>query len=356
MLGFYISIPFLIFALYRLVVVLYNYFTRPFLPIGIPKDNPLVSILVYVRNSEKNIGNLIQGLTNQTHQNFEVLIYNDQSNDKSVDVIGEISAGDKRFRLFNGNDINNGWQRKNYAFDKLSQIAKGQYHIFINADFIVDNQFIANAVSHMQVKSLSLLTIYPKAKSQSFWTRTQIDAIQWMFFSLVSVKLYLRKRAEDGGILENPIQIVEADNYKQNRWYEKFNDDEFPEDKIVKAACDLKLNNFSILSDNSLSYLESCSFNERLEHLSDSIVTFLKSRNLLISYTVASTLGLILAIFLLPFPLFFLYLFSILFGRMLVALLCQESVFGSLLFLPLQQFILLQVLFKAIKKSRKQSA
>ena len=59
MLGFYIVLPFLLFALYRLFVVLYNYFKRPFLPNGKPAEGTFVSILVYAQNAEKSIGELL---------------------------------------------------------------------------------------------------------------------------------------------------------------------------------------------------------------------------------------------------------------------------------------------------------
>lgn len=353
MFGFYIALPFLLFALYRLFVVVYNYIFRPFLPIGTPTDNPLVSILVYVKNSEQTIGSLIQGLINQTYPNFEVLIYNDQSSDKTVDVIGEKSAGDKRVRLFSGNDVNNGGQRKNYAYDKLIQLVKGQYYIFLNSEIVVGDQLIANAISHMQGKSLSLLTIYPKPQSQNFWVRMQISATQCMLLSLESAKLFLRKRADERSIVDNPLLFVEATVYQSHRWHEKFKGDEAPEAKIAEAISALSLKYDSLLGDNSSTYEVVDSFHERTDHLSVSLAVFFKSRNSLIAYTTATLLGLIVTIFLLPFPLVFLYIFAIIYSRMLTALLCQQSILGSLLLFPVQYFTLMRALVNAIKNSTK---
>ncbi len=351
MLGFYFALPFLLFALYRLFVVLYNYFTRPYLPIGTPTDNPLVSIFVYVQNSEKSIGKLLTGLSNQTHQNYEVLIYNDQSTDKTVDIISEISGGDKRFRLFNGNDVNSGWQRKNYAYDKLVQLAKGQYYVFADPELIIDSEIVANAISHMQGKSLSLLTIYPKPQSQNFWTGLQISAFQQMFLSLVLVKYYLGKRAGDSYILEKQLIIIEANNYQTNRWFEKFKDIESLESKISDEIHLLNLKHDSLLGDDSLTYEVANSDNEITGYHIDLITRFNKSRNGLIAYAIAVTLGLFIAIFLLPFPLVFLYIFAIIYSRMLLAMLYQQSVIASILHLPVQFIVMTQVLVKAIKKS-----
>jgi len=353
MFGFYISLPFLLFALYRLIVVLYNFLTRPFLPIGTPTDNQLVSILVYVKNSEKTIGNLIQGLINQTYSNLEILIYNDHSSDRTVDVISEFSAGDNRVRLFNGNEVSSGLQIKNYAFDRLSQKAKGRYYLFVTSEFDLDNQFIANAISHMQCKTLSLLTIYPKPQSQNFWVRTQISVIQWMFLSLVFAKSYLGKRDIEGSIIGNPLQLIESTAYQLNRWYEKFKDDEAPEAKIVEAIDSLSLKSDSLLGDNRVTYEVVDSFSEGTDHLSVSLAKFFKNRNWLIAYSIAITFGLVMAIFLLPFPLVFLYLLAVIYSRMLIALLTQHSILGSLMLLPVQYFTLMPALVKVIKKPSK---
>ncbi len=347
MLGFYISLPFLFFALYRLFVVLFNYFSRPFLPVGVMEGNPLVSILIYVQNSEKSIGKLLQGIKEQTYQNFEVLIYNNQSNDKTIDVISEISAGDKRFRLFNGSEVNTGWQSKNFAYDKLVQIAKGQYYVFCDSDNNVDSQFIANALSHMLRKSLSLMAVYPKFQSQRFGVRMQISAFQGMFLSLFSAKSFLIKRAGENSIFDNPLLIAEATSYQSNRWHEKFRDVPNPEINIVDDGKSLNLNCDSLLGDNSLTQ----KISEFTSELVDVPTRIIRSRNGLIAYTIATTLGLFVAVFLLPFPLVFLYLFAIIYSRMLVAMLCQQSVLISLLLLPLQFIVVTQLLIKAIRKS-----
>lgn len=348
MLGFYISLPFLLFALYRLFVVLYNFFSRPFLPSGNPVDNPLVSILVYAQNSEKSIGKLLQGLKEQTHQNFEVLIYNDQSTDKTIDVISEISAGDKRFRLFNGSEVNAGWQNKNYAYEKLVQIAKGQHYIFSNSDLVIDSQFVANTLSHMQRRTLSLMTIYPKFHSQRFGVRLQISAVQWMFFSLFSAKSFLIKRAGESFSFANPMLIVEATSYKTNKWFEKFKDAEFPELDISSQQSGEVL-----LGDNSLTFNVDDLYSSTSQYFELSVKKFFINRNSLIAYSIAVGLGLIFAIFLMPFPLVFLYLFALIYSQMLIALLNQQSVILSLLIMPIQYFVLVKGLIMAIKKSDK---
>lgn len=348
MLGFYIVLPFLLFALYRSFVVLYNYFKRPFLPSGIPTEGTSASVLIYAQNAEKSIGNLLLGLSKQTHQDFEVLIFNDQSTDKTVDVISQFAAGDKRFRLFNGNDINNGWNRKCYAYEKLSQIAKGQYIIFIESSLIVDVQLIANAIANMQHKSLSLLTIYPKPYAQGFWNRLQIATINWVWFSQTSIVKHLTQLGGEGVIVKKPMIVAEASSYKTNKWFEKFKDVENPQVEISKQK-----SGEILLGDDSLTFDICEAYSSSSQYLEQFIEKSFKNRNTLIAYSVVVGLGLILAILLMPFPLVFLYLLAMIYMQMLIAMLTQRSIILSLLVMPIQYFVLVKGLVTAIKKSGK---
>lgn len=45
-----------------------------------------ISIIIAVYNSEKVIGRCIESIINQTYKNLEIIIVNDESQDKSLDV------------------------------------------------------------------------------------------------------------------------------------------------------------------------------------------------------------------------------------------------------------------------------
>ncbi len=64
-----------------------------------------VSIIVPVYNVEKFIKDTINSILTQTYENFEVLLINDSSTDKSVEIIKQIK--DKRIKLIN-NEKNSG--------------------------------------------------------------------------------------------------------------------------------------------------------------------------------------------------------------------------------------------------------
>jgi chlorobactene glucosyltransferase len=124
MIGFYLALPFAIAAFLRLLVAAFNYFSRPILPNGEPQVSPLVSVLIPARNEENTIGRLLSDLQGQTYQNLEVIVYNDQSTDKTLQVINEHSLKDRRVRAINGISLPEGWIGKNHACHCLAQMLR----------------------------------------------------------------------------------------------------------------------------------------------------------------------------------------------------------------------------------------
>jgi len=61
------------------------------------KNTPLVSILICTYNAENTIKNTLKSCLEQTYNNFEILIHDDQSKDKTIEVIKNI--WDKRIKI-----------------------------------------------------------------------------------------------------------------------------------------------------------------------------------------------------------------------------------------------------------------
>ncbi|WP_418373279.1 glycosyltransferase family 2 protein, partial [Agathobacter sp.] len=67
----------------------------------------LVSIIMAAYNAEKTIGKAIKSVLNQTYTNFELLVVDDASKDKTVKIVKKFCEQDKRVKLFL-NDENKG--------------------------------------------------------------------------------------------------------------------------------------------------------------------------------------------------------------------------------------------------------
>lgn len=90
---------------------------------------PLISIIVPCYNAEKYIYDCLQSVLEQTYQNWECLIINDGSKDKTLPILEEYSLKDRRFRCFS--QENKGLSAtRNLGIEN----AKGEYLFFLDSD------------------------------------------------------------------------------------------------------------------------------------------------------------------------------------------------------------------------------
>ncbi len=100
-------------------------------------NKPLISIIVPVFNSEKYISRCINSILEQTYGNFELIIINDGSKDKSLKICEEYQKKDRRIKVFNQENKGQAFAR-NVGLDN----AKGEYISFIDSDDYVHSRFL----------------------------------------------------------------------------------------------------------------------------------------------------------------------------------------------------------------------
>lgn len=93
------------------------------------ESNPSISVIVPVYNTEKYLERCIDSILNQTFTNFELLLINDGSTDRSGDICDIYQQKDDRIKVFH--DKNNG---VTYARNIGVKCSKGSYLCFVDAD------------------------------------------------------------------------------------------------------------------------------------------------------------------------------------------------------------------------------
>lgn len=63
------------------------------------EDFGLISVIMAAYNAEKTIEQAVNSVLNQTYPNFELLVVNDHSTDRTMELIESIAAKDRRVRL-----------------------------------------------------------------------------------------------------------------------------------------------------------------------------------------------------------------------------------------------------------------
>ncbi|MDD7143892.1 MAG: glycosyltransferase family 2 protein [bacterium] len=105
-----------------------------------------VSIIMPIYNAEKYLREAIESVLNQTYEDFELLLINDKSTDKSKDICSEYMQRDGRIVLLENNSDRHGpGATRNIGLD----YATGDYIYFMDADDWVEKTLLQCAVNRM---------------------------------------------------------------------------------------------------------------------------------------------------------------------------------------------------------------
>lgn len=98
---------------------------------------PLVSVCMNAYNTEKYVFQAIDSVLNQTYTNLQVIVVDDASTDKTLDVI-KSSFNDKRLEVYTRNQN----RHISYTCNEAISYAKGKYVFHIDSDDVVSNDII----------------------------------------------------------------------------------------------------------------------------------------------------------------------------------------------------------------------
>ena len=98
---------------------------------------PKISVIIPVYNVEKWLNKCVDSILSQSYENFEVILVNDGSTDKSKDICDQYLKEDNRVKVF---DILNSGQ--SVARNIGLKEAKGDYILFIDSDDYISDKAI----------------------------------------------------------------------------------------------------------------------------------------------------------------------------------------------------------------------
>lgn len=216
--------------------------------------NPKVSIIVPVYKAEKYIHRCLDSILAQTLTNFELLLINDGSPDRSGDICDEYAAKDSRIKVIH---------KKNEGVSKARidgfNISKGEYIVFVDSDDTIDSRYVEVMLNELLTKDVDMVCcmcydynvwnektsclernhygVYNKQQIGEFlednlWFDKSCNAAGMPLF--LWAKLFKRKHLRD--VLSNGIGY----------WY--------GEDQIVILSLLYKINSMSIIRDKLYTY------------------------------------------------------------------------------------------------------
>ncbi len=114
-----------------------------------------VSVIIPARNEEKRIRRLLDSLTRQTLQPFEIIVVDDSSEDETKNIVRSYGL-----KVVDAGDLPDHWLGKPWACWQGARTAKGEIFVFLDADTYLSENGLQKIVTSYQKRD-GALSIQP---------------------------------------------------------------------------------------------------------------------------------------------------------------------------------------------------
>ena len=132
-----------------------------------------VSVIVPARDEELNIGNCLSRLIRQDHKDYEIIVVDDRSTDRTGHLVENFKKISKiPIKIVRIEKLPPGWTGKNHAMFAASRAASGEWLLFTDADTTHAPHSVRTALLKAESEKADLLTLAPQVECRSFWENT----------------------------------------------------------------------------------------------------------------------------------------------------------------------------------------
>jgi chlorobactene glucosyltransferase len=138
---------------------------------------PRVSIIVPARNEETYLHTCVESLVNQDYPDFEIVLVNDESSDKTFDIMNELKNSNSIIKVVNVNQPGGDWIGKNWACYQGYMKSNGNLLLFTDADAYHAKNTLSLAVQNINHNKLDAITIIPRLICNDFITKVTLPIL-----------------------------------------------------------------------------------------------------------------------------------------------------------------------------------
>ncbi|MFP4105294.1 MAG: glycosyltransferase [Phycisphaerae bacterium] len=137
-----------------------------------PADAPRLSVLIAAKDEEDNIAACLESLVAQDYPNFEVIVCNDRSTDRTGEIVRQFASRDERIKLVDVDHLPDGWMGKSHALSHGVKEATGDWLCLIDADCVQENDStLTVARQYAEDTDADLLSLLPHMTTKTFWEK-----------------------------------------------------------------------------------------------------------------------------------------------------------------------------------------
>ncbi|OBS94879.1 glycosyl transferase [Vibrio cyclitrophicus] len=178
-----------------------------------------VSIIVITLNEEKCIGRLMEKLSVQTHQEFEVIVVDSNSEDNTREVAQAYESALPNLTVHH-------METRGVSLGRNTGASLAQYNriLFLDADVSLPRNFLAKALYELDEKKLEVAGVYMSSKGLPLVHKfgygvfnAGLFATQFFFPTAIGACIFSTKRVHDeiGGFDEEIVLCEDCDYVKR---------------------------------------------------------------------------------------------------------------------------------------------
>lgn len=351
---FYIAIFSFIFIIYQFITTLINFIFRQKIKNTDSLDSAEISILIPVRNEEKNIADLIENLQNLKSPNTEIIIYDDLSTDNTCQIIEKYINQNPNIKLIKGKELPEGWSGKNFACYNLAKNAQGKYYLFIDADVRLYDDIVPGVVAYLKKHNLGLLSIFPVQVLETFGEKISVPIMNYILLTLLPLILVHKSPFTAHSAANGQFMLFDADTYKRINPHEKFKNSHVEDINIARYYKKQNIKIACLTGDKRVQCRMYTSYQEALNGFAKNIFMFFGNQPVLaFMFWLLATVGFVPVMFV-SNSLLIIYFSLLIIIQILYSILTKQNPILNLLLFPLQLVFMLHVmLYSIIKKNKK---
>ncbi|HEX3006007.1 MAG TPA: glycosyltransferase family 2 protein [Bacteroidales bacterium] len=337
----------------QLTVSFLNFIFRQRVPVR-RGYNGLISVLIPVRNEANNIAKLLSDLQALEYKNIEILVFDDQSTDNTREIVLDFCGRDTRFRLAAGKELPDGWLGKAHACYRLSQLARGEYFLFLDADVRVQRNIIERAVLLASKFNLALLSMFPKQVMKTLGEQITVPFMNYILLTLLPLIQVRRSEYKSLSAANGQFMLFRSDIYKEFRPHEVMKNEKVEDIAIARYYKHNRLKIACIASCSDVSCRMYTSFSDAIGGFSKNVRMFFgNSYVLAILFWMITSLGFLPVLFSFGVPGLIILLAMVFLTKVLVSLSSNQSVSGNLVLVVFQHLSLGIVIVKSLQNHYK---
>ncbi|MFH0964882.1 MAG: glycosyltransferase [Planctomycetota bacterium] len=178
-----------------------------------PGEFPHVTVCIPARNEEDNIAGCLESVLSIDYPDFDVVVVDDRSTDRTGEIADSFAARDSRLRVIHNRELPPEWVGKAHALHLASRIAGGSWLLFVDADTRHHPQCLRACLREAFDHAADAVAPFCAFDVRSFWEAVVMPTCAGFLVSRYRVR-DTNRRSSPTGFLNGQFFLVKRETYE----------------------------------------------------------------------------------------------------------------------------------------------